>query len=343
MARQRHLGYSATTWSTSTVDETRDRADEQRPARPRWIEATTLAVAAVAALVLLLVRGPFTSARPAAHATPPRLAVAVAPDLAPGLDLRALAPVVRHLEREASVDLELARSESALAAVEALLDDRAAIAVLPALACAQATELDHDVWLLAAQAVDGEVVTRTALVVRQGDDDAGTLRGRTLCATGTASSSGPTLLARLWLRNRELDPAVVFSATPHASHGELGALADLDARRCDVAAVSEFALRAAPAARAGRLRVMAWTGQVPQGCWASGGSLDSAIAQSVAGALIGFDPAADGLRSRVTGFVEPDSSTFRAIRLAAQLEGQLRPQLSSKIASQGAPPRPPAP
>lgn len=322
------------------MDDVHDRGDGRGPAKPRWIEAAVLALAAAAALALLLVRGPFSSpARPAPHATPRRLAVAVAPDLAPGLDPRALAPVVRHVEREASVDLELATSASALDAVEALHDDRAAIAVLPALACAQAPELDRGVRLLAAHAVDGEVVTRTALVVRRGDEGPDALRDLhgALCAT---SESGPALIARLWLRSREIDPAVVFSGAPHVSRDELAALADLDARRCDAAAVGEGAMRAAPAARSGRLRVLAWTGQVPQGCWAAGGDLEASIAQSVAAALLGFDPETDGLRSRVTGFIEPDASTFRAIRLAAQLEGQLRPQLPSKTARRVAtPPR----
>jgi ABC-type phosphate/phosphonate transport system substrate-binding protein len=323
------------------VDDARDQADERRPARPRWIEAAGLALVAAAALGVLLVRGPFaSSARHAPRAAPRRIAVTVAPDPAPGLDPQALAPVARHVEREALVDLELAASPSALAAVEALLDDRAAIAVLPALACVQAVELDRDVRLLAALAVDGAAVARTALVVRRGDEGVAALRGRTLCAADVPGSSGPALLARLWLRSRDIDPASAFSVTPHASDGELGALADLDARRCDVAAVGEGALHAAPAARAGRLDRLAWTGRVPLGCWAASGGLDGSIAQSVAAALLEFDPEIDGVRSRITGFVEPDASTFRAIRLAAQLDGQLRPQLPSRAGSEDEPPPP---
>jgi ABC-type phosphate/phosphonate transport system substrate-binding protein len=310
------------------VDSTSERADEGRPPGYRWAEAAALAIVAAVVLAIVLARGPFTTAQVspaqlAAARAPRRIAVVAAPDAWPGLGPGELAPVARHLERAVEVDLELARSESALHAVEALIDGRASLAVLPALACVQAAELDREVRLLAAPALDGAVSTRTALVARRADEDAG-LQGRTLCAA--SPSSAAALLARLWLRGRGLDPARAIGGV-RSSGGDLEALADLDERRCDVAAVGEIALRAAPTERAGRLRVMAWTGAIPQGCWAGARGLGAALAQSIATALANFDPGTARPAPRLTGYSEADASTFRAVRIAAQMEGQLRPQL----------------
>jgi ABC-type phosphate/phosphonate transport system substrate-binding protein len=244
---------------------------------------------------------------------------------------RELAPLRAHLERELRLDVAIDGVRQGSAAAEALVRGDVDVAVLPALSCVQVEEWAR-ARLIAIQSYEAAYGADAVLVVRAETRlaSAALLRGRRLCSADPSSST-EHLTARSWLRSQGLDPREVFSAE-RASPDQRQALSDLAAGLCDVAAASETEARRA-IARTNGLQILARTGHVPGPCWAASPHLDERTVHSLGLALERFEPPRDarvrwlGDELRIGGFRPADGSTYRAVRLAARLEGLLvRPQ-----------------
>ncbi len=304
------------------------------------VRAAILIAVFAAGFAAMAVLGPFSrpseavdAAEDAGAAPRQRVAVAVAPSWGPEVLPGELEPVARYLGRELEIDVELTQAASYREAAEAVVTDRAGVGVLPALSWVQAAERSRGLRLLAIQSFESSFSTDAVLVVRAGDEptDPSGLRGREVCFVDPDSASGH-LLARSWARSQGRDPETFFGEV-HWSGDHLAALRDLDAGRCDVAAVSGVALEAVaehgPARE--RFRVAAITGHLPLAAWAGAPGLDDHLARAISDALEAFAPAEDmgreqvGRTLRIEGFRNGDRSSYRAVWVAAQLEGMLRP------------------
>ena len=318
-----------------------------RPAGPgrggsgrRLVVGGTIAVVLGAGLVIGAVAGPFgaeardpggrAAREVAAAATAPPLRVVVALGLEPEVASRDVAGLVAHLRRSLGVEVRVEHLSTNDEAILALLGRRAEAALLPALGCVQASERDSSVRLLALLGRAGSFAEDGVLVVREenGPRSADELRGRSLCYPGRGSTTG-YLAGRGWLRSHGLEPDRDLGP-PRVSDGHLAALRDLSRGLCDAAATSAAVFEAARRSGrgAGSLRILARTARVPTPCAVGAPGLDERAARAVRESLLDFEPegaAAPGSLLPLTGARAASRSSFRAVRLAARLEGLLRP------------------
>lgn len=307
-------------------------------ARVSRARALVLGVTLVAGLGSLLALGPFRGGAevPAnGGATPEgeRLALVAGPISGPEVLSEELWPIVRYLERELGVTIELSPPRSSSEVMESLAGGDGQIAILPSLAWVQAREQQRGVRLLAIQSRDGACTCDTVLVGRRGEAlrHPSQIRGRRICTAEAQSASGD-LLARSWARSLGERPDELWGEV-RRSGDPLSALRDLLAGRCDLAAVEETTIREAEVQglEASAFEVMVTTGRVPNPAWIGSHRLDEGLARAISSALTAFDPDEEiglpwvGRTLRIDGFRGGDGSSYRAVWVAAQLEGVLRP------------------
>jgi ABC-type phosphate/phosphonate transport system substrate-binding protein len=304
-------------------------------AKPRWLALLVLIIATLCLGALLVIYGPFRERstpspdRPAQQGPWALVKLALAPVHDEQVFRRDLRPLLRHLESALSIRVSAARPSTTRETIDDLIDGHADVALLPALGCVQAHHREPDLELLVVEARNGAATAPSVLVVR--DDasinDLDDLRQRRICLVDSSSMSG-ALAVRLWLRSRAEPQNHLFGAQ-HVSGSHHRALRDLRRERCDVAAVSQATLSGSSGARhAQGLRVIARTGHTPGGCWIASPSLDARIADPLTMALTSFGEAGahpSGWRPLwITGFQRAESSTYLAVKIAAQLEGLLQ-------------------
>jgi ABC-type phosphate/phosphonate transport system substrate-binding protein len=312
----------------TTLTESSQTSSANEKPRPRWLEASLLALLLAALLVTLSVYGPFRD-RPTPEVEGvtlqrdggPVVRFSLAPMYATKARREELGLLLHSVDRLISIRSKLVALESTDVGVELVTKGQTDVAILPPLGCVQARERERSVRLLAVENTDGRAADTGLLVTRSADglSSPGQLRGKRLCAVDPLSSSGYGM-ARLWLRNRGLDPDELFD-DQRFTRTHAAALEALSRGECDVASVSETALAArGNGDDATALTTLARTGVVPFACWIASPSLNDQLARNIGQALTIIN--LDG--PRITGFAQADSSTFRAVRIAAQLDGLLR-------------------
>lgn len=315
-----------------------ERIDERSRPHFRWVEAIALAIVTFIAAYLLIVFGPFDESetseeeRAQAHQGHRAITIAVAPLMGVKVTHRELVPVAAYLSRTLSMDVDLSPSKTTEEALDRLVNNSTEVALLPALACVQAKERDKGIKLLVAQSFEHTTSADQLLVGRRSDEstELDTLQGRDLCFAD--QSSTPYLLARAWIRSHGHDPSTFFAH--HRPCGtELEALRRLSngSADCDVAAISAPTLKVSSefGISSEHLEIVGRTGHVPLACWAAASRLDERISFNLVQALVSFEAQSAtgapmvGKSLRITVFRDVRSTTFRAVRIAAQLENWL--------------------
>lgn len=306
--------------------------------RFRWVEAIALTIVTVTSACILFVLGPFSESSSEedgqllAEGQRRHITIAVAPLLGREVIPRELTPVAAYLSRALSADVDLSPTKTTEAAVDRLVNSSTDIAVLPALACVQAKEAEKSVRLIVVQSFEHATSTDRLLVARRSDglSELHRLQGQELCYADRFSTA--YLLARVWIRSRGRDPDTFFGQH-HACGNQLEALRRLSKSDagCHVAAISAPTLKVAPGLGIATddIEVIARTGHVPHLCWAAAPRLNERLSFNLIQTLVSFEarPATGapmvGQSLRITTFRDVRSTTFRAVRIAAQLENWL--------------------
>lgn len=313
----------------------------EAPTRLRWLESSILLIVLAAILTPLAIYGPFHEREePQPGQSQPattrraKVDIALSPVYDKAVRRRDIRPVLRYLDDKLLIQTRPRRFSTTKAAIKAVVDDSVHIAILPALACAQARHAEPSLKLLVSELRTGHATTKAVVVVPRDSPHQRVqdLRGQPVCLVDPSSMSGDLLL-HLWLRSRGLRPDRFFSERLYSGSHRL-ALRNLRAGRCAAAAVSQSALsvftdRAAEAP----FRSLAITGHAPAGCWIASSSLSAPLAESIELALLNVD---DELHTEsrsnqrwISGFQLAEPSTYRAVEVAGRLGGRLRLDLSA--------------
>jgi phosphonate transport system substrate-binding protein len=305
------------------------------PARPsplRFVLGVVAVVAASALAIVLLRRGHESdAAAPAASAseeapvlTGPPLRLSIPPTVKPEVIKSEMAPFARWLGVALDRPVELTVADSYDDCGRRVATSRVDLALLPPLLYVQTSAREPRVRALALRLYQGSRGSDGYLLVGDKASIAGAaeLRGRKLCLVDRESTTG-YLLPRIWLRKAGLDPDKDVEIILSGDH--LAALRDLDAGRCEAAAVYSGAYLSAreQGIRVGAMRLLTVTGYVPQDVVVAAPGLPEGDAKRVEELLIGFDPERDvgaasvGNVLGISGFARFDASEFALIRDAA--------------------------
>lgn len=267
----------------------------------------------------------------------PPVVIGWAPTIDREVLARELEPLRVYLQQALArpVTLELSQTYAELA--EGVFAGRYAYGVFPPLLYVRAQEREPEALEpMAFKAFEGAVrsdgyllVTRDSELERVED-----LADKRFCLTDPDSASG-NLLPRVWLRAQGLDPDAVLSAA-HWSGDHLQVLRDLVSGQCEIAATSSGALLTASSlgVAAGRLRIFAITGHLPQEVVVAGPGAPSEERLAVQEALFGFDPQSHsesprpwlGESQRISGFEPVDESLFESLRALVAAERAKTPR-----------------
>jgi phosphate/phosphite/phosphonate ABC transporter binding protein len=262
----------------------------------------------------------------------PALRLALPPSFPAAIAQKEMQGLVRYLERKLSrpVDLVVAPNYNALRT--GLLDGTYHVANLPPLEYVLARHANPRIRALVTNLYEGARSYQALLVALDGSylTDPSALRGKRICYVDRESTSG-YLLARDFLRSKNLDPDKLFSSS-RFSGNHAAVINDLLEGHCDVGAIYSNALAgvALQGVPTSRVRIVAVTGQLPFDVLCAAPDLPSELWQVLNQALLELDPARDlgqpivGPVFRISGFTTARPEDFADVERAARGEGLIK-------------------
>jgi phosphonate transport system substrate-binding protein len=260
----------------------------------------------------------------------PALRFVVAPTVEPDVIRSEMASFARWLGISLGRPIEIVVADSYQDCGDRLIAGTSEFGLLPPLLFVQTVAREPRVQPVVLRLFDGSRGSDGYILVR--DDTkltgAADLRGRNVCFVDRESTTG-FLLPRIWMRSAGLDPDKDVTSVFSGDH--LAVMRDLEAEKCDAAAVYSGAfLSAGPQGiRVGAMRVLAITGRVPQDVVSAAPDVPEADVKRWRDLLTGFKPERDidagriGTVLGITGFAPFDPKELELIRQAAESEGML--------------------
>ena len=315
--------------SQRTTDPIAFTALAVRRRRPRWVVPLVTALLAFVTAVGLAVFLPGGSRRSVASPAPSLtgkgepLRFAVTSSIRSDKLAEQFTPVVRYLEEELGVRIQLLVVRDYAELAGRVVRDEVDIAWLPALEYVRASRLDPGLRLLAVPVEQvGEQSYQGVIVAMKGRgiEKLGDLVGRKFCYVNPTSASG-YLYPRELLRGAGFDPDSMFREAEFVNEHRY-VLESLTTGRCDAAATYDAVVRNAPrdGYRPDRFTVIARTADIPHGPYVAAPHMAPERAEKIRRALLALTPGSARTRlifagqGDFAGFEPVDDHTYDALR-----------------------------